>query len=650
MRVHLVTMPWASINTPSLALGILSQRLHAMVPEAAVETHYTNIDCAEWLVGTVPDVSRGDYDFFSLESYFLGCGDWVFSSALYDDPQWRVDEFLDRLGPRLSDRERELCLHLHTEAPSFIEQQARKLAETRPELVCFTTTFQQNVASLALARRLKQLVPGVRCVMGGANCDGDQGRGVHQAFDFVDFVVRGEGERAFPDLVRRLISGDDLTEVPGLCWRERGATGVNPMTDQLLPPADIPMPDYDAYFTRIARATAVKHWFEPRLVVESARGCWWGEKHHCTFCGLNGSAMTFRSKSPPTFTDEVTQLARRHRVLDFYAVDNILDMGYLETAVRQLAEGPYDFRIQYEIKSNMRFAQLQRLRDAGITAVQPGVESLSAAVLQIMDKGVSGVQNVRLLRDAESLGLSVMWNYLYGFPGEQEEHYTTVIPQLPALHHLGPPGSASRIALERFSPYFNRPELGMPPLRSHWQYSLIYDLPDEQLFDLAYLFEYRPQGIGHPLVGRLEEELLRWDSEYHASTLTFRELGDVIELQDTRPSYGWQAAELHDRAAVHLFRALDQPRTIASLSSSVAAAGVVSGDRSEHVVRDTLAEWTDLGLVFTDDDRFVQVATTAENQWLCRVRQRTPDGGKPAPRGWWRSLRFRRPTPERVPA
>jgi magnesium-protoporphyrin IX monomethyl ester (oxidative) cyclase len=642
MKVTLVSMPWATVNTPSLALGILARRLRDTVPEAVVDLRYANLDCAEWLVESVPDASRRDYDFFALESYFQGCGDWVFSSALYDDPRWRVDEFIDRLGEKLSDRERDICLRLHDRAPAFIEQVAGELADSRPDLVCFTSTFQQSVASLAAARRIRQLSPGTRCVFGGANCDGDQGRGLHQAFGFVDFVVRGEGERAFPELVRSLIDGTDPAGIPGLCWRDGERAGANPMTDRLLAPAEIPMPDYDAYFARVGRTT-VGSWFEPRLVVEAARGCWWGEKHHCTFCGLNGSAMTFRSKRPEVFRDELEQLARRHRVLDFYAVDNILDMAYLETVLRDLADGPCDYRIQYEIKSNLRFHQLQRLRDAGVTSVQPGIENLSSVVLRIMDKGVSGTQNVRLLRDAETLGLTVMWNYLYGFPGEQPEHYTSVLAQLPALHHLDPPGGATRIALERFSPYFNRPELGFGSRRPHWQYAMIYDLPEPRLREIAYLFETPPRGIDRSLARQFEEALSGWYRDRHDSTLSYRDLGDVIELTNTRPGFGWRQLELPDPAALSLFRALESPRTRASLASSLAATGAVPGDRCERVVRDLLAEWTALGLLFTDDGRFVQVATGADNQWLCRVRRRPAEPGSDAPPGgWWGRLRLRR--------
>jgi magnesium-protoporphyrin IX monomethyl ester (oxidative) cyclase len=642
MHVTLVSMPWATINTPSLALGILARRLRDTVPEAIVDIRYVNLDCAEWLVELIPDAARRDYDFFALESYFQGCGDWVFSSALYDDPQWRVAEFLEQLGTKLSDRERDVCLRLHDRAPAFIERTARDLARTGPDLVCFTSTFQQSVASLALARRLKLLSPGIRCVFGGANCDGDQGEGLHQGFEFVDFVVRGEGERAFPELVRCLRDGGDLAGLPGLCWRDGDRSGVNPMTDRLLAPSEIPMPDYDAYFARIARTT-VGSWFEPRLVVEAARGCWWGEKHHCTFCGLNGSAMTFRSKQPEVFRDELEQLARRHRVLDFYAVDNILDMSYLETVVRELAGGPYDYRLQYEIKSNLRFHQLERLRDAGITSVQPGIENLSSAVLRIMEKGVSGTQNVRLLRDSESLGLTVMWNYLYGFPGELPEHYTSVLSQLPVLHHLDPPGGATRIALERFSPYFNRPELGFGWRRPHWQYSMIYDLPEPRLRQLAYLFETSHRGIDKPLARQFEQGLTDWYRNRHDSALSYRDRGDVIELANTRPGFDWREIELPTPAAVQLFRELGQPRTAASLCASLRGTGAVPADRCEPVVRDLLAEWTGLGLVFTDDGRFVHVATSAENQWLCRVRRRPVEPGTDTPPGgWWGRLRLRR--------
>jgi len=616
MRITLVSMPWASIETPSLALGILTSRLRETLPDVGVETHFGNLDCAEWINATAADATLRDYEFFSRNSYFKGCGDWVFSSALHGRAAWNVEVFDEQMSGEISPQEYDLCMRLHAAAPAFIDDQARKVAATAPDLVCLTSTVQQNVASLALARRLKDLLPDVRCVMGGANCDGEQGAGLHRSFPQIDYIVRGEGERALPDLVRGLADGGDLSGIPGLCWRKEGVSVANPMTDRLLAPAEIPVPDFDAYFARVAR-TGVASWFEPRLVLESARGCWWGEKHHCTFCGLNGSAMTFRSKSPEAFTRELAGLAGRHKVLDILVVDNILDMSYVDTAVRDIAASGNDYRIHYEIKSNMKYHQLERLRDAGIVALQPGIESLSATVLRLMDKGVTGAQNVRLLRDAECLGLSVFWNYLYGFPGETAEDYLPVIEQMPRLHHLQPAGGSSPIILERFSPFFDRPELGFAERRPHRQYAMIYDLPEAELLDIAYLFDTPKQGIGEDVEEALFTALGAWEEQHHVSTLTHEDDGDTIVLTNTRPDFDWDRIELRTPAEAAAFRVLDQPRSRPALRTALERKGVTAD------VDALLDEWGRLGLIFSDEDRHIHVATTVENQRLCRIASRT---------------------------
>ncbi|MCE0447111.1 hypothetical protein LT493_30015 [Streptomyces tricolor] len=57
-----------------------------------------------------------------------------------------------------------------------------------------------------------------------------------------------------------------------------------------------------------------------------------GEKHHCTFCGLNGFAMAFRAKPGERLWAEIDRLVRRHRILDVVTVDNIIDMAYSATS------------------------------------------------------------------------------------------------------------------------------------------------------------------------------------------------------------------------------------------------------------------------------------------------------------------------------
>ncbi|MYY80058.1 MULTISPECIES: RiPP maturation radical SAM C-methyltransferase [unclassified Streptomyces] len=618
MRVLLVNMPWSPIDLPSLALGILKRSVDERVPGATAEVLHANLAFTDWITERT-EFTGDDYEYYALSSYFMGCGDWVFSSALYDDPEWRDDEFTGVMTGKLKAARMKMTRALHRIVPEFVEMIAQQVVASGPDVVGFTSTFQQNTAALACARRVKELAPHLVTVMGGANCDGEQGAAVHRNFDFVDHVVRGEGEAAFPALLTALTERTPLDDIPGLCHRDAtGKSVANPMATRPLPPAAILPPDYSGYFERLA-ASVARNWVEPKLVVEGARGCWWGEKHHCTFCGLNGSFMEFRSKSPDTFYEEIMDLARRHKVLDMYVVDNILDMRYLTTVLPRIIESGYDLRLHIEIKANMKRSQLRTLAEAGLIYVQPGIESLNSRVLDLMDKGVSGCQNVRMLRDGAETGLSVAWNYLHGFPGESAEDYDPVIAQIPALEHLDPPVDLSaRIAIERFSPYFERPELGFTGLRPEGHYRFTYDLPEEELYGMAYVFEAPARGIGEPTVKALNEALADWRTHHTDARLTHDDHGDRIVLVSRRRTFSWRAMELTDPFELAVFRLLDQPHSVQALLRK-AAARVSDMALDETRLQELLDSWLALGIVFSDAGQYVHIAPAAVNEDLLRL-------------------------------
>lgn len=628
MRVVLVSVPWSPIEMPSLALGLLKSLTLKEFPDAEVEVVHGNLDFVDW-VTSKRTFRYDDYKYYDRESCYLGHGDWVFSSALYQDPSWRVEEFVEAFGPQPGPAAPdgagapqgapllETTLWLHEHAGEFIDQLAERIAAGEPDVVGFTTTFQTVTASLAVARRLKELSPRTVTVFGGANCEGPQGEALHRNFRFVDYVVRGEGELAFPGLLRSLRGeGPGAAAIGGLCWRDQDGTSVcnRPAMKPFATDAMV-LPHYDEYFARFASCEA-RRWVEPKLVIEGARGCWWGEKHHCTFCGLNGASMMFRSKRPSQFFEDIMALAERHRVLDMLVVDNILDMSYLDSLLPRLTEAGIDLRMMYEIKANLRYEQLRVLAQAGVVCVQPGVESLNANVLKIMDKGVTGCQNVRMLRDAESLGLTVIWNYLYGFPGERDEDYTTVIEQLPKLHHLCPAGADDRLGIQRFSPYFEKPDLGFPDRRPARQYGLCFDLPEPDLFDLAYLFEAPQQGIGDDLAARLTAGLDEWRAEHGRSQLSYFETDDSITITNTRPRFDWEVLRLATPLERTVFHLLGQPRSADFLERE----GARRAEARPAEVRALLERWTELGLVFTDCGRMIHVVTEDHNQRLTRIR------------------------------
>lgn len=598
-------MPWHSLSRPSLASGVLRSACAASGLDEPVEYHGA-LRFAEFLLDRTSDSVRPeDYETLADEGFPHALGDWVFAGALYHSGFGGdgMRDYADRRNVPM-----QLADTLTEYASEFVDLVVDELLALDVDVIGFTTTFMQNVPSLAAARRLKRRRPDVLTVFGGANCDGPMGVALHREFDAVDLVLRGESDETFPLLLHALTEGPDaLATVPGLCWRD--ATGEQRVNRQgrLVPPAELRAPNFDGWFAAFENSP-VSEYLAPELVVESARGCWWGEHHHCTFCGLNGTAMTFRAKPPETFVTEVSDLVARHSVLDVVTVDNILDPGYLRTALPELATKDWDLRLHYEVKANLTTDQIGVLSSAGVVSVQPGIESLVDDVLTRMDKGVRAVHNVRTMRDCESNGLTVTWNWLYGFPGEREDDYRAVLDQVPALVHLQPPISATRIQLNRFSPHFENPDLGFEERAPAEAYRYVYDIPQDRLNDLVYLFDTPSRGLTDEQAKPLDDAVATWLRDYPASTLTRAELDGATVIRDRRA--GWPGTDyvLESPVERHAWRELEHGRSVPGLLRKLRE----NGHRwDEDAARGWLAGLREKGLVFTEGGRWVALATAA---------------------------------------
>jgi ribosomal peptide maturation radical SAM protein 1 len=298
-----------------------------------------------------------------------------------------------------------------------------------------------------------------------------------------------------------------------------------------------PIPHYEEFFLTMAQMP----WKEKlpiHLPFETSRGCWWGAKKHCTFCGLNGKTMRFRSKSPELAAKQLGELVTRYGRYPVDMTDNIIDFKYFDTFAPTLASMRLGVSLFYEIKANISKAQLASLLGAGIDRVQPGIESLSDNTLRLMRKGVSAMQNILLLKWAKELGIDVSWNYLWGFPNEVPEEYQTTARLLRALTHLPPPSGGGCIRLDRFSPYHENPSAwGLIMVAPYESYKFVYQLPDKELKNIAYYFTFQ-YSDGRPVdvyTAALKESLHSWMASGLASELVFARQGDEGLLIDTRP-------------------------------------------------------------------------------------------------------------------
>jgi ribosomal peptide maturation radical SAM protein 1 len=615
--VLLVSMPWEVLKFPSIQLGILERVLEG----AGIGTEVRSLKLAfmEHCVTATsgrPDDERigvADYERVACEHFEAGLGDWIFAVPPFRRNTPEADEaYLAYLrGKGISKPDLDKALAMRALVPAFLERCTEEILAARPRIVGFTSVFSQNVPSLVLARMLRERDPSLRVVFGGANCDGPMGVALHRAFPWVDVVVRGEAERVLPDVVRDLLAGGPIRPQPGLCYRD-GERSI--VVEQSGGPSvamdDVPIPNYDEYFERLPQAS-----FAPEILPEvwlpfqSARGCWWGAKSHCTFCGLNGTSMAFRSKSPDRIVEELVAQATRYGRLDFLAVDEIIDLRYLRELLPRLRATGHDFRLFYETKSNLRRDQVRTLRETGVDRIQPGIESLSTPILELMRKGVTGLQNVRLLKWCAEYGVHPAWNVLYGLPGEPAEEYARMADVMASLTHFEPP-QLVRLGIDRFSPYHERPrEFGLELAGPLPYYRHIYELDDATLAQLAYAFDYRyldgrdPETYVEPVRAAVE----RWQASRAAGfrSLRYRRGPGFLVIRDRRPnldpadySFG------EDEARIYL--ACDDGATATAAWEAVRVHG--SAELTVEDVQEFLDELVASRLVYQENGRYLSLA------------------------------------------
>lgn len=581
--VVLVNMPYSAIEHPSIALGYFSATLKKR--NISVDTVSANI----FFAGEI-----GLKEYFLFSNYYNNdlLGEWTFAGAAF--PDFNPDHETYFRDLRLPIPEFKIR-RIRQLAPDFIDRMADRVLSRNPRIVGCTSTFQQNCASLALMRQIRLRAPEVITVIGGANCEGPMGKAIKRCFDWIDVVFSGEADDLFPEFCEQVLSTTDRTQALQRVAGWAPAPIFLAPNGRLLPNGSseravaknlnaLPAPDFDDYF-RDLKESGVQRQVLPGLMIETSRGCWWGQKDICTFCGLNGEYIDFRAKSPEVVHQDLRDLTARYGINAFEVVDNILDMKYFKTLLPSIIQSGEKYAFLYEIKSNLRREQVAMLSAAGVRWVQPGIENLEDGVLKAIRKGNTCCQNVQLLKWAREYGVFVIWNYLCDIPGEEDEWHSRVVDLIPLLVHLQPPSSpGSPLRFDRFSVYHEHPDEHGLVLTPAWTYSYIYPVSDAEIGKLAYFFDNkRPEivngGKNRPVWGQMYDRLTEWRNLHYklqeddvwadvstATPLLSVSPGDsgALVIEDTRPCAVRRRTEVRGLRA-RVFEICDEGRTMSAI-------------------------------------------------------------------------------------
>jgi ribosomal peptide maturation radical SAM protein 1 len=320
--------------------------------------------------------------------------------------------------------------------------------------------------------------------------------------------------------------------------------------------------------------------------------------------------MQYRSKSAERALAELDFLVQRHEVRTIFATDMILNPRYFETFLPKLAERPWPPSLFFETKANLTKEQLRLLARAGVRELQPGVESFSTPILKLMDKGVTALQNVRVLKWCAELGIQPFWNILYGFPGEDPAEYGGMADLLPSLTHLAAPYRMVQIRLDRFSPNFDESAArGFSNVRPAESYRYVYPHGPQDLERLAYYFDYDYADGRDPAryTAAVQQELQVWRGAGGSARLEMRLHDDALVIDDSRQSAVRRQSVLTgpERLA---YLTLDAGSTVREVSAGLERALGPDAPSMEQV-EGWLDAWVSDRLAMREGARYLSLAT-----------------------------------------
>ncbi|MDA0335146.1 MAG: radical SAM protein [bacterium] len=302
----------------------------------------------------------------------------------------------------------------------------RYLSHRKATHVGITATTPQMPAALRIIKRVRQIAPGARVILGGPHTtlvtsarkleerEGRRGR-AHEAMAHLhtvsDVLVSGDGERAIlvalaPD-APVFVDGDD----------HRGPLF---MTDADYENSDLPA-------RHLIDLTSYKYQIEGHAASSliAQLGC----PFQCGFCGGRNSKSLrmIRTRSSASIVAEIEELYRSYGFTGFMFYDDELNvnkemlqlMEQLSAMQRRLG---VEFRLRGFVKAELfTQQQAQAMHSAGFRWLLTGFESGAPQILENMNKKATREENSRAVEFARSAGLKVKALMSIGHPGESFE-------------------------------------------------------------------------------------------------------------------------------------------------------------------------------------------------------------------------------------
>jgi radical SAM superfamily enzyme YgiQ (UPF0313 family) len=325
---------------------------------------------------------------------------------------------------------------------SFYDVTAEWILETQPDMVGFMTEADSYHHLLRILQSIKNRMPSITTVLGGVHATAVHYETIME-FAAVDLIIRGEGELAFPNLVRALIKSDELSTVSNLTYRDKSlvrSTSDAPLIHNL---DELPFPQFEKL--QIEK--------EDAIYLEIGRGC----PFKCNFCFTAPYwKRKHRIKTPTRIIQEIDYLSHHYGRTDLNFTHDLFttDREWVIRFCKEIVSKRVSVTWTCSSRTDtLDEEQLYWMKAAGCRDIYFGVETGTAEMQKRIEKNLDLARAREIIAETVRSGVGVTVGFIAGLPGESAASLRGTLDE--AFHYLH--SDNSTVHLFGFCPYRGSP-------------------------------------------------------------------------------------------------------------------------------------------------------------------------------------------------
>lgn len=238
--------------------------------------------------------------------------------------------------------------------------------------------------------------------------------------DFIDFIIHGEGEITFLELVKSIAEKKPYSKIKGIGFKNNGKIIINPKRDLIENLDLIPFPAWD--LINLKEYSSPIQRYEPVADIITSRGC----PYQCVFCYKDIFGSRFRTRSAKNVLDEIELLNKKYGAREIHIVDDSFNIN--KKRVMDICRGIKERNLKFAWASTAGIRvdtideeMLTAMKKAGCYYYALGIESADPNILKLMSKGITIEMQKKAIALSNKLGFETCLWFIIGFPYDTKE-------------------------------------------------------------------------------------------------------------------------------------------------------------------------------------------------------------------------------------